>query len=279
MSDGHTRRALLRRGAALGGATLAAAGAAGPVAGQEEGDDEGPAPRPDFGDWLADVDGGYRDARGESETTVTVGARGNGGTFAFSPANLWIDPGTTVTFEWTSNNHNVLPESQPSDGGFDGHEPIENGGFSFKFTFETPGMYEYYCEPHRSVGMLGGIAVGNDVPTATPTPVGEAQQGSGELPGGVWVGIMAAPVGLAGVFLAGILASEYLRERRERLAEGVPQVTELALARGRKQELDHDGFNPIGTAGLLVGYFLLLLVLWGLMYFVQFLGNGPTVTG
>jgi halocyanin-like protein len=244
------------------------------------GQEEGPAARPDFGDWLADVDGGFRDARGESETVVTVGANGNGGTFAFAPANLWIDPGTTVVFEWTSNTHNVLFETRPEGATVQGHEPIEDSGFSFEATVETPGMYEYFCEPHRSLGMKGGIAVGDEVPTATPAPP-PTPAGEGGLPGGVWVLIAAAPVAVAGALSAGILATDYLHERRERLAQRayVPPVTELAVARGRERELGHEEFDPVGTALLIAGYFLLLVVLWGLMYFVEFLGNGPTVTG
>jgi halocyanin-like protein len=272
---GPTRRTLLRRGIEVGGATLAVAAGAEVATGQQA--------RPEFGDWLAGVDGGFRDARGEGETVVTVGADGNGGTFAFAPANLWIDPGTTVVFEWTSNTHNVVIESQPEGAGVPGHEPIEDSGFSFETSFETPGLYEYFCEPHRSLGMKAGIAVGDEVPTATPAPPTPAGEGEGEggLPGGVWVLIAAAPVALAGVLSAGILATDYLRERRERLARrtSVPPVTELAIARGRERELGHEEFDPVGTALLIAGYFLLLLVLWGLMYFVEFLGNGPTVTG
>ncbi|WP_439027725.1 hypothetical protein [Haloarchaeobius sp. DT45] len=45
------------------------------------------------------------------------------------------------------------------------------------------------------------------------------------------------------------------------------------------RELGHDEFDPVGTASLIVVYFLILVVLWGFMYFVEFLGNGPTVIG
>ncbi|MGM0387489.1 hypothetical protein [Natrinema limicola] len=45
------------------------------------------------------------------------------------------------------------------------------------------------------------------------------------------------------------------------------------------RELDHDEYDPIGTAILVGIYFLILVALWIFMYFVEFLGNGPTVTG
>ncbi|MFA9415753.1 hypothetical protein [Natrinema sp. HArc-T2] len=45
------------------------------------------------------------------------------------------------------------------------------------------------------------------------------------------------------------------------------------------RELGHDEYDPIGTAILVGIYFLILVALWIFMYFVEFLGNGPTVTG
>ncbi|RZV12383.1 hypothetical protein [Natrinema hispanicum] len=45
------------------------------------------------------------------------------------------------------------------------------------------------------------------------------------------------------------------------------------------RELDHDEYDPIGTAILVGIYFLILVALWIFMYFIEFLGNGPTVTG
>jgi len=42
-------------------------------------------------------------------------------------------------------------------------------------------------------------------------------------------------------------------------------------------EIDHDEFQPVGTLILVVLYFLIVVALWVFMYFVEFLGNGPTV--
>ena len=47
----------------------------------------------------------------------------------------------------------------------------------------------------------------------------------------------------------------------------------------RVRELGHEEYDPIGTAILVGIYFLILVALWIFMYFVEFLGNGPTVTG
>jgi len=99
------------------------------------------------------------DGGGGGTETVTVGP---GGSLVFSPGTdepLRIAPGTTVEFVWESDNHNIVVESQPEDAGWGGHEPLENTGFTYEHTFETLGTYEYYCEPHRSAGMVGTIEV------------------------------------------------------------------------------------------------------------------------
>ncbi|AEH36568.1 hypothetical protein [Halopiger xanaduensis] len=45
------------------------------------------------------------------------------------------------------------------------------------------------------------------------------------------------------------------------------------------RELGHDEYDPIGTLILIAIYFAILVLLWLFMYFVEFLGNGPTVVG
>ncbi|MFB6136045.1 MAG: halocyanin domain-containing protein [Halobacteriaceae archaeon] len=155
MSDeSTTRRSLLRAGAG------AAAGAAATgTAAAQEGESEGEI---DYGGWFDDVGNfeGTEDLRGESSVTVEVGAQGNGGPYAFSPPAIHVDPGTEVTFEWVSDTHNVTVEDQPDGADWGGHTNIENSGFSFTTTFETEGVYEYFCQPHVSFGMKGAVAVG-----------------------------------------------------------------------------------------------------------------------
>lgn len=45
------------------------------------------------------------------------------------------------------------------------------------------------------------------------------------------------------------------------------------------QELGQDEFDPVGTLTLIGLYFLILITMWLFMYFVEFLGNDPTVVG
>ncbi|MEF8802250.1 MAG: halocyanin domain-containing protein [Halolamina sp.] len=127
-------------------------------------DDESNA---DYGGWFTDATGGATenydgttvDETGSDEVTVTVGAEGNSGSFAYDPPAVSVSSGTTVDFEWESDNHNVLVEDQPDGADWQGHESIENGGFSLQHTFETTGVYTYYCEPHLAVGMKGVVEV------------------------------------------------------------------------------------------------------------------------
>lgn len=48
---------------------------------------------------------------------------------------------------------------------------------------------------------------------------------------------------------------------------------------GIVREIGHEEFDPVGTLTLIVLYFTVLLGMWVFMYFVEFLGNGPTVVG
>ncbi|MFC7142322.1 plastocyanin/azurin family copper-binding protein [Halosimplex aquaticum] len=204
-----SRRAFLRAGA---GATAVAAGA-GTAAAAKEGTDSGGGGggnvRPEWPSYVSDANGGaYEDLRGQSEATVEVGAGSSG--FAFAPTKIWIDPGTTVKFEFIEAGHNVKPNEQPEGGGLSGTEGGQfatiSKGQTYSVTLETGGMYTYNCAPHEGQGMKGAIAVGGDVSTV------EVETGGGgssrpEVPDaakslGIATGFgMAATLGLAYFFI------------------------------------------------------------------------------
>ncbi|WP_318566736.1 halocyanin domain-containing protein [Salinigranum marinum] len=238
----------------------------------------GPTVEADYGDWFSDVDnfdGTTEDLTGQDAVEVEVGAQGNGGTFAFAPPAVRVSPGTTVTFNWTSNTHNVLIEDQPEGAGWEGHSPIENTGFTYEHTFETPGVYTYYCEPHLSLGMKGAVVVG-------AAPGGGA--GEGEASAGA-IRLLQVTQGLLGViFLAIVGVIAYVAVNRERYPAPEPDTTEReptaeAAFEAPEVELEHDDFDPVGTFTVVLGYFVILVLMWVFMYFVEFLGNGPTVVG
>jgi len=173
MTDGNaemSRRAFLTTAAG----TAAAAGAAGTAAAQEGG--------------------------GGGTKTVTVGP---GGSLVFEPGTnepLQITPGTTVEFVWDSDNHNIVVDSQPEGANWEGHEPIENTGFTYSHTFETLGTYEYYCVPHESAGMLGTIEVVESISTPAPSNVPTVPDSAKTL-GVATTFAMVATLGLAFFFL------------------------------------------------------------------------------
>ncbi|MHB9285614.1 halocyanin domain-containing protein [Halobacteriales archaeon Cl-PHB] len=129
--------------------------------GNETGGGGGGGGTPDFGGYLDDAnlyEGSVQDLRGE-DPTVSVGA-GEG--FAFDPPAIHVDNGATVTWEWTGQggSHNVVHE----DGDFESELKQESGA-TFEHTFEEDGIYTYYCQPHKAMGMKGAVVVGTDYAT------------------------------------------------------------------------------------------------------------------
>lgn len=148
------RRDLLRVGAA-GVFALGSVGAV-PRASAEGGD----ADPETFAAWFEGVENydGVVDATGRSTVRVEVGATGNGGGFAFGPAAVRVDPGTTVVWEWTGEGglHNVVAE----DGAFES-ELLGDAGDTFEHAFDAEGVAYYVCTPHRAMGMRGAVVVGD----------------------------------------------------------------------------------------------------------------------
>lgn len=76
--------------------------------------------------------------------------------FEFQPADTTIPAGTTVRWVNTTNTtHTVTP---------DGHTQWSRRTTSSMETvleqrLDTAGVFNYFCEPHRSIGMTGSITV------------------------------------------------------------------------------------------------------------------------
>jgi halocyanin-like protein len=192
-----SRRNFLR----AGGAAAGTAAVAGQATAQEEGGEEAEV-EPTFGGYISGVDGGYEDLRGESEVTVEVGASGNGGAFAFSPAGIWVDTGTTVKWDWTGEggSHNVVSEDD-DDFGLNSGNPVDDSGVNYEFTFEEGGLARYFCSPHKSSGMLGAVAVGEDVETRQVGGGESALPDSMKLIGVAGTAAMASTLGLGYAFV------------------------------------------------------------------------------
>ncbi|MFT4710488.1 MAG: plastocyanin [Planctomycetota bacterium] len=97
----------------------------------------------------------------------------NAQSLAFSPQNLTVPAGTTVT--WTNNDgaaaHTVTSTSP--DYGFD--SGLFGPGQTFSRTFVRPGIYTYICIPHVGFGMVGSVTV----TAGTSTTTGVTDMGGG----------------------------------------------------------------------------------------------------
>jgi len=93
----------------------------------------------------------------EADQVVEVGP---GGSFSFDPESFELATGETVLWVWGSPGHNVVVESAPGGSDWNGDsEDLYDDGHTHTHTFTTAGEYEYYCEPHRSLGMVGTFTV------------------------------------------------------------------------------------------------------------------------
>lgn len=108
---------------------------------------------------LAGCMGGDGDGNGGNGDDNTVMAGTSDQSTSFVPEELTVDVGTEVTWEWGTDTHNIVVDSQPEAADWPGHEGIENTGFTYSYTFEVPGTYEYHCQPHVNLGMEGTIIV------------------------------------------------------------------------------------------------------------------------
>ena len=89
----------------------------------------------------------------------------------FDPIGLSVEPGTTVRFEIEAGSHSATAYDDRIPTGA---SPFDSGVLSagsFEHTFDTPGTYDYYCIPHRSMGMVGRIIVGEPGGPAEATPI------------------------------------------------------------------------------------------------------------
>jgi plastocyanin len=100
-----------------------------------------------------------------ADYVVEVGGEGN----SFSPENLQIDAGETVEWVNMGGFHNVdgSTDTYPNnpDSFYSGNP--SNGAWTYSFTFEIEGVYDYDCSPHASMGMSGTITVGDPVDLCT----------------------------------------------------------------------------------------------------------------
>ena len=82
----------------------------------------------------------------------------DGNKMVYSQELVKIEVGDTVTWLPSSKGHNVEMISSPNKMKFK-----SKNGKEAKITFDTPGIYYYLCTPHKGMGMIGLVVVGNDL--------------------------------------------------------------------------------------------------------------------
>ena len=96
------------------------------------------------------------------DTTVEMLNKLDKRTMFFSQEIVRINPGDTVYWKSTDPGHNVQFISK--NGVPDGVEKFKSKvGKDTEFTFTIPGIYAYWCVPHKTLGMIGFVIVGEDL--------------------------------------------------------------------------------------------------------------------
>ena len=96
-----------------------------------------------------------------ADTTVEMlNKRDDGAKMVYSQDITRIDVNDTITWVPTSKGHNVEFVAGPD--GWDAPKKSKNGK-EVAITFDTPGVYLYQCTPHKSMGMMALVVVGNDM--------------------------------------------------------------------------------------------------------------------
>ena len=83
----------------------------------------------------------------------------NGNKMVYSKEIAKVAVGDTITWLPASKGHNVEIIAAPD--GFNIPKKSKNGK-EVSITFEVPGIYYYWCTPHKGMGMIGLVVVGDD---------------------------------------------------------------------------------------------------------------------
>ncbi len=90
----------------------------------------------------------------ETETHVVTVDSTN---LRFNPSTVTLNEGDTLRFVWGGQ---ALPHNSVEENGvFDSGDPERDLDFGHVFDYDSAGTYNFFCEPHESVGMLGTVTV------------------------------------------------------------------------------------------------------------------------
>jgi plastocyanin len=149
---------------------------------------------------LVSIGFGGQQAAAQGTEAVTIAG------FAFSPASLTIEAGTTVT--WT-NQDSVTHTATADDGSWNTGNIAQ--GQSASITFDTPGTFTYHCSIHPNmtasitVTEAGGQPAPTEAPAApTQAPSQMPSTGAGTSGGGGSTNMVLLAAVLASIMLGTI---------------------------------------------------------------------------
>ena len=96
-----------------------------------------------------------------ADTTIEMLNKFDKEYMVFSKKLVYIDKGDTVFWKATDKGHNVefVKGAVPSDvKAFKSKLNVDT-----EYKFSIPGIYAYWCTPHKTMGMIGFVVVGNDL--------------------------------------------------------------------------------------------------------------------
>ena len=98
-------------------------------------------------------------AYGADMTIDMLNKDADGNKMVYSKEIAEVAVGETITWLSASKGHNVEIVAAPE--GFEIPKKSKNSKET-SITFDTPGIYYYWCTPHKGMGMIGLVVVGGD---------------------------------------------------------------------------------------------------------------------
>ena len=95
-----------------------------------------------------------------TDVTVEMLNKLDNESMVYSKKIVKINTGDTVFWKATDKGHNVEFIKNGVPEGVDKFKSKFNKDAEYKFTI--PGIYAYWCTPHKTMGMIGFVVVGDD---------------------------------------------------------------------------------------------------------------------
>ena len=95
-----------------------------------------------------------------ADETIEMLNKSDNEIMVYSKKIVRVDVGDTVFWKATDKGHNVEFIKGGVPEGVDKFKSKFNVDTEYKFT--VPGIYAYWCTPHKNMGMIGFVLVGGD---------------------------------------------------------------------------------------------------------------------